>query len=110
LAVAAGAELARTVLVHPVVGAALQHSADVEARNHRQHRVGRELDPALGDVAHQHHAGVDAVGLAGVDSVVNQHRHLAFGGPLVGVQPPFGADQHEVQRVVGVGGANFNQL
>ena len=83
LAVSAGAKLARTVLVHPVVGAALQHSANVEARNHRQHHIRRELYPALRHVAHEHHARVDAVGLARMDSVVDQHRHFAFGGPLV---------------------------
>ena len=41
LTVSAGTKLARTVLVHPVVGAALQHSANVEARNHRQHHIRR---------------------------------------------------------------------
>ena len=45
-----------------------------------------------------------------MNSVVNQYRHFAFGGPLAGIKTSLRAHQHQVQRVVGVGRTRINQL
>ena len=71
MAVASGSEFARTVLIHAVVGTALQHSAYIKAGNHHQYGVGWQLLTAHCRIANQHHARVNSVGFAGVNSIVN---------------------------------------
>ena len=110
LAVAAGAKLSRTFLVNPVVGAALQHSANVKAGNHHQHGVGWQLLTAHCRIAHQHHARVNSVGFAGVNSVVDEHDKAALGLPLVSIKIALQAKHQGMQRVVGVAFAQFHQL
>jgi hypothetical protein len=71
-AVAAKAERLGAELVHARGALPVHAAVDVVDRNEQEHRVAQRRQPVglRAEVAHQRHAGVDALGLAGVDAVV----------------------------------------
>ena len=78
--VAAEAVAGWSVLVHAGGGVAVEHSAEVVGR-HDDHRDARQQPLQAGllhQVAGQHHAGIDALRLAGVDAVLDEEHRPVF--------------------------------
>ena len=99
-----------SVLIYTVIGAAVQAAADIIDGNNGQNNIGRQLVFVRGNISHQNHAGINAIGLARMNTVIDENDILFSCLDGRDIEILIRGNQHQVQGKAGIGGARFQHF